>query len=210
MNFADSQDDFNTLRSLVKLVIEGSHHDQWTLQGLGMFRLYLSETDRLHVWNEEFSFPGASTIHDHPWDFDSLIIAGRLWNRLYKLPSKEGEPDFYSNNRMPFRHAIIKCGTGGSLVGEEGLPVELWECSPSGYFPGDRYSQNAEEVHETHTLPGTVTIVRRRFRKDRDRDHANVFWRKGEWGSAEPRQATENEVKTMKVSALEMLERKWS
>lgn len=61
---------------LVKAVLEHAQVYTWQLQGLGMLRLYLNKATRLHVWHSGFSVPGASTIHTHPWDFKSEVVAG--------------------------------------------------------------------------------------------------------------------------------------
>src|SRR5207237_1687020 len=56
---------------------------EWTIHGLGFLRLYLSSVQRLHVWNHLLATPSATPIHDHPWNFESQIVFGRLINRRY-------------------------------------------------------------------------------------------------------------------------------
>lgn len=71
---------------------------------------------------------------------------------------------------------------------------------PEAYGPGSVYQQQAHEIHETHAMDGTVTILER---QDDAEGHADIFWPCGtEWGSAVPRQATEDEVARGVLSAL--------
>ena len=61
---------------LVKTILEASRHggiSGWSLQGLGMFRLYLSHEKRLHVWDARFRTSDVSVIHTHPWHFTSEV-----------------------------------------------------------------------------------------------------------------------------------------
>src|SRR6266702_4521226 len=80
--------------------------NRWQLQGMGMFRLYLTKEWRLHLWDDRFKVPNVTMIHDHPWDFDSYILAGKLTNQVYqKVP----------NCAWSHREETIVCGPGGGL-----------------------------------------------------------------------------------------------
>ena len=76
----------------------------WSLQGFGMLRLYLTKEIRLHVWDTAYQVPNVSLLHDHPWDFTSVVIAGCMENRLYS-----------QGHGTPFEFATILCGTGGGI-----------------------------------------------------------------------------------------------
>lgn len=161
---------------------------EWSLQGFGMFRRYLSKTERLHVWDSRFSVPGVSTIHDHPWDFESRVLAGTVVNRLYTVK----EPTV--GVRPTHNCQRIKCGVGGCLVGDAPVLADLSVRSQWAYTWGERYEEKAHEIHESFPSDGTVTLVTRTFKKDAE--HANVFFPYGtEWVSAEPRSATSGEIK---------------
>lgn len=159
-------------------------HDGWTVQGLGMIRLYLDpeQRERLHIWDPGSATPDVSTIHDHPWNFTSRIVVGRLENQRYVVDGRE--PGDFLMQRL-------RCGIGGGLIDEPrrvtvvGHPLET-------YYPGDRYHQDADEFHESIPSPGAVTVITRDFRGNRD--VATVCWRTGDWVSAEPRPATRDEV----------------
>lgn len=176
--------DLEAMQMLARAVLLRAEHHEWTLQGLGMLRLYLGDGRlRLHVWDATHAEPNASRIHDHPWDFESIILAGRLTNvRYVQVDGEAGEL---------FKRVQIRCGEGGCAVSPETFD-RLVAQPPETYGPGDRYHQNAAELHDTQAEPGTVTIIRRRFYDNRDL--ASVWWRTGAWGSAEPRPARRREV----------------
>jgi hypothetical protein len=166
----------------------------WSIQGFGMLRLYLAPDVRLHLWHAEHRWPGVSTMHDHPWDFESEIFAGRLTNRVYRRAPA---------GCAPTHHAMsIRCGEGSH--GLDRLPDEALELeSERVYVAGDRYFQTGEQWHDSEPMSGTITVIRRRMRHGASPDHATVFWPVGtEWGNAEPRKATDEEVLAITSTAL--------
>lgn len=175
-------------KAAVKSILQNwqAYGDAWSLQGFGMLRLYLSDDVRLHVWNSIFAVPGVSRVHDHPWHFESLIVAGRLVNGIYVLDDEMGD-DYLCQT--------LRCGPGGgptNVVPPE--PVKLRLQSIKAYEQGEIYAQRADEIHVSAPEDGTVTIIERDFLADPD--HARVFWpADGQWVSAEPRPATHGEVK---------------
>ncbi len=182
-------------KALVRHILEHSPNYYWTLQGLGMLRLYLSggaQRLRLHVWDSRFAVPGVSVIHNHPWDFTSYIIAGRLENHLF-----DPHP-FYGKQYVC---QSIKCGEGGGLEGRSFIK-RMRVSPPMTYLEGNHYYQVAQQVHASVPQDGTVTVIERVF--GGDQDHAQVFWEPGlEWVSAEPRPATEEEVRKICLNAIE-------
>jgi hypothetical protein len=181
---------------LVRKILERPLVHQWTLQGLGMLRLYLSDEVRLHLWDTSRRYENASSIHDHPWAFRSTVLAGGLTNRLFHSQSA-------CNMTATHEGMRIKCGEGTHGAGAVGK-YHLAPVSIRSYGPGASYQQAANEIHETVPEPGTVTIVERTF--NADRDHAWVFWPVGQgFGTAEPRVATKSEVLAMCALALERL-----
>jgi hypothetical protein len=153
----------------------------WSLQGFGMLRLYLTKEIRLHVWDSTYQVPNVSLLHDHPWDFTSVVIAGHMENRLYS-----------QGHGTPFQYATILCGPGAGQKTEP-QSILLYEYRSEQLDPGCIYHQAAEDIHASFPAPGTVTVVERFFKPDAE--HARVFWPMGEqWVSAEPRPATNQEV----------------
>lgn len=177
---------------LVKTILEHatSMPGRWTLQGLGMLRLYLSPTTRLHVWSMAHRNPMASTLHTHPWDFSSYVVVGSIENTTYEQAYRSG---------VKYNRQLLRCGEGGGL---EGTPDQIrLESSGWQVNEGELYEQAAEVIHETDFWDGTVTLVQRTMRADTE--HAYVFWRDGQtWGSAEPREATPEEVEAITGTAL--------
>ena len=204
--------DFNATKLLVKSILERATNFEWSLQGFGMLRLYLSPEVRLHVWDDRYAVTYVSTMHDHPWDFWSRVIGGKLDNQRYELfsvilPSwtpPKGQEDQYMHMMMQ----KIRCGVGGGLVKacmteDEAQPVVLRKLHREGpWTAADYYHQKAEEIHVSTPARGTVTIVERHFKADTE--HARVFWPRGqEWVSAEPRKATQEEIKAITHYSLE-------
>lgn len=174
----------------------------WSWQGLGMFRLYLSREVRLHVWAPATAAPNVSTIHSHPWDFESKIVFGRMTDmryRIARLPSEVEHDPRVSDGSLTYRpeafhEQTIVCGPGGCAVGTPRDVLLLPDGVASGlYQAGEGYAMKAAELHESLPESGTVTIIRRTFHADTE--HAHVYHRAGTpWVSAEPRAATAQEV----------------
>lgn len=186
--------DVTKLRTLVKIILSQSRAYQWTVQGLGMLRLYLGNEARLHIWDSELEYPNVSKIHNHSWrEFNSTVISGRIWNQKYVI-----DP----SGSMYYRRTLV-CGMNHEWAGEPVL-VNLSEDIPEIIDPGENYSQVADEIHETEAIPGTVTLMYREY--DGPKGTADVFWPVDtEWGTAEPRAATEAEVIRTVNKALELL-----
>jgi hypothetical protein len=172
------------------------HGFEWSLQGFGMLRMYLSPEIRLHVWSTQHVVPEVSVIHDHPWDFESEIVWGKIRDVGYQ------QATVYDD--APTHHgAVIKCGPGGGLCGAT-RDVRLVMVHNKLYTKGMRYSRRADELHESRPEHGTVTIITRRFKADAE--HARVYYPLGtSWVSAEPRAATSVEVEQITQAALARL-----
>jgi hypothetical protein len=183
---------------LVKAILEAAPAFKWQIQGLGMLRLYLSKAVRLHVWHSGFASPGVSTLHTHPWDFESTVVAGQLENIRYKETTGTANTELDTER---FYSSLLHCGPGGGLKEDPQL-VYLKQLPSEIYHEGESYTEKAEEIHESKPWDGTVTVVSRRFKPDED--HARVFWPVGTaWGSAIPRDATVEEVYVITQFALQ-------
>lgn len=186
----------NLVKPLVKAILEHPHDHEWTLQGFGMLRTYLAPEVRLHIWDDRYKVRNVSVIHDHPWDFDSYIVAGTVFQRRYSIHTVQG---IWTE---PYMMQTIACGVGG---GPCGSPEEIY-LSPAKletYNEGESYTQKAAEIHNSLPMRGTVTIIERRFQEDTE--HAHVFWPVGyEWVSAEPKAATKREINDITKLSLEI------
>lgn len=178
-------------RLLIQKILEKATNYDWSLQGMGMLRLYLTDAIRIHVWDSTYRIPNVSMIHSHPWNFSSEVIAGKMMNVRYTL--RQGNS---------FNLIMIKCGIGAAVekdYGQVGL-----QSQKELYQSGEVYEQIATEIHKTEAEDGTVTLVTRTMREDLSRDHAFMYIPKGyEFVSAEPRPATFEEVSGITRRALE-------
>lgn len=185
----------HTTISAVKSILESATLFDWSVQGMGMFRLYLSRDVRIHVWDKRFAVPNVTMVHDHPFDLESRILWGELMDKVYI--EKPGFPTNYMKQ-------TIVCGVGAHADSEE-VGVHLQLQNANIYKTGDIYSHDSTVLHETVPEDGTVTLVVRRFKEDTE--HARVYFPVGtKFVSAEPRKATEEEVATMALKALERYE----
>lgn len=178
----------HVLRAAVRAILTKAYAYEWSIQGFGMLRCYLSTEVRLHIGDSRFKVPDVSTVHDHPWDFTSYIVAGQVTQYRFVEHPTDGEG---------FQRSIIRCGVGGGLVRAEcGVEapeqVFLRRSDIETYVAGQWYSQRADEIHESLPADGTVTIVERQFKADTE--HARVYYQTPAWVSAEPRAATPREI----------------
>ena len=97
------------IRASVRSILEHADAYAWSIQGFGMLRCYLTKEVRLHVWDSSFAVRCVSTIHDHPWDFTSLIVSGAVKQyRFTEVHPRTGAPEY--------RRQVIRCGTDGGLA----------------------------------------------------------------------------------------------
>jgi hypothetical protein len=192
----------DAMRSMVRFILLDARKyrwNRWTVQGFGMLRTYIPEGSgagnpkrfRLNVWSGKLAVPGVSIIHDHPWAFDSWIINGRFRNVRYVEDYHNGDG---------FKFMTIKCGEKGCAMSEPAM-VRLRALPTEHYKTGDKYHQDAHEIHASYYDDGTVTL------NDRvgDTEHAKVFWADephGYWVDAKPREATPDEIDSATSLAL--------
>lgn len=172
-------------RDLVRSLIENPMDHEWSLQGFGMLRTYLSPEVRLHVWDSNHRVQDVTLMHTHPWHFHSFVVAGVVNNIRYDKGDGSGAKKYMEQE--------ILCGVGGDVTDKEPALVGLVPRAAETYVKGNIYSQLAHEIHTSLPQDGTVTIVEREFLDDAD--HAYVYYPADKaWVSAEPRPATRDEV----------------
>lgn len=193
------------IRADALTVLQNYYLYEWETQGFGMLRTYLDGENepRLQVWDQRLLQWGAANIHDHPWDFTSTIVAGNLFNQRFRRFNWDDCGAWFGNVQITeYNEVLITPGPvqGGDTtdVGKcylAAMPIEL-------YGAGEHYSQKWDELHCTHYMQGTVTIINRE-RTRPDGDLASSIWKgDGPWVSARPRTATEREVRVVIENAL--------
>lgn len=194
--------DLTFLKPLVAAALQDDRRE-WTAQGFGFLRTYFGPADapkkfRLNLWDHRFTVPNVSTVHDHPWDLRSLIVAGPFINQRFMMPWVT--PDIFPRPTHTF--TTIHTGVGGGIVRDDMKQCVLEPRALEQYYPGDEYTQHADEIHETIFEDGCVTLNERVG----DTERARVFWPYGtEWVDAFPRAATRDEV----VSTVAYALRRW-
>lgn len=190
----------NHTKALVKSILEWPGARDWSLQGFGMLRTYLAPDLRLHVWDSRWKVENVTTMHTHPWNFISSVVAGGVKNRRYY---KHGEVPAHvpvNSASLLYREQEILCGVGGHET-ETSDVVMLVAGHAEMITEGQHYHQLAHEIHSSEPVDGTVSIIQRQFLNDAD--HAFVYVPDGqEWVSAEPRPANKDEVEAICTYAL--------
>lgn len=182
-------------REEVEFILRHHRNFEWDIQGFGMLRMYVDteRRTRLQVWDQRLAVFGASPIHDHPWDFRSVVHAGVLYNQRFTRSHVRGEGTW-----QQYSERIITPGPNTIDEDDEHPTVKSIWLVPQPievYMLGESYQQTWRELHCTRYQQGTVTVIDRdRTRPDGDR--ASSIW-KGEpdaWVSARPIPATEQQV----------------
>lgn len=197
------------MRHLVHNVLRKPLFYDWDVQGFGMLRAYLDREHRfrLNIWDASLQVPGVSVIHDHPWDFSSVILQGVFHNvRYVEIPAST-----HSWAEEYCYHTIVPGPDGGPTsilgpsLGNEYSRMFLHAQPIERYLPGMVYQQKAKEIHASYFGGGAVTL------NDRIRppgpDEARVFWLAGgKWVDAKPRPAEFSEIRDVTARALEQWE----
>lgn len=197
---------FRMLRAMVRSLLErdlqrlqdGEGVEGWSAQGLGMLRKYIDDDRRfrLHVWYPGVRVPDVSELHTHPWDFTSLVIVGEICDHRYYNTS-QADP-----GNVVYHCSQIQCGPNPKEPDKPMQDRRLWE-SQVHVQAGERYRQTSVQIHKTEAMPGTVTLIERKFQPDTE--HALVFFAQGtKRVSAEPRPATRAELRAGLAQALDL------
>ena len=133
---------------LVRNILQHAVAYPWKYQDIGLLVLRLDEHREyaLHVWAPDRCI-GPPPIHDHPFDFVSKVIVGEITNTRY---AEDPSGTKYVRERY-------------SPANEESRIADYIQLSSNveSLREGDEYAQMANELHDSHQLPGTVTIIHR-------------------------------------------------
>lgn len=167
----------------------------WSLQGFGMLSHYLTEDKewRLHVWDDHYRVADVTMIHNHPWNFDSMVLSGSLVNHryrvIYDLWGRFGKPTHWETRILASEDARAD-GISKAVI----LVPRSTEFYVAGE-PRSEYHLDWDEVHHTDALNGTITITFHDFvNLDYSDDAFSYRAHDKEWVSSSPRSATPGEV----------------
>ena len=183
-----------------KHVMENPLEYSWELQGFGMLRTYIDKDTRLQIWLKEFIVPNVTDIHTHPWDFESYIFQGEITNYCFsELPPIT--PEF--NKGYEYDRCLIL--TGENAYVKERTRVLIMEAYSFRYTKGDNYKHSKLIPHRIDFIDGTITVL------TKENIHPNSLAYSyvkddGEWVSAAPRIATDEEVMTFILAANKLKE----
>jgi hypothetical protein len=185
-------------RGLIKKILVDPFVHPWKLHGIGKLQLDLDPNISLHVWHEAGRFENVSTLHTHPWNLYSIIMAGCISSTQYE-EHVVTDPEQYTHHwtQINIDNPPLREGTEYFTA--------IRRAGNTTCQRGDTYSLQSSEIHESSYRNGSVSIVH----KDRSflRRTARIFWPKDEkFGSAEPRLASQNEIWVFADSALAIME----
>lgn len=191
--------DHRVIKLLVKNILLHAGQYEWTLHGFGMLRTYLDRETRLHVWDRRHQIENVSIIHDHPWNFRSYVIAGRIHNCVYDIVDSI-EPNHFMNT--------IQCGVDAHCVSSSVEEIALKARNMELVSEGHSYMQRGIDLHRTDFESGSITLIDRNSRlPGKAGDEAHSAWPIelgiDGWVSAEPRLASPEEVSAIVKNSLD-------
>lgn len=121
--------------------------------GLGFIQLKIDADKRLHFWHPELSpIVGDEEIHDHRYDFRSMILKGELTNNIYEV-----KQDSYGNYEMCW----VFCDKEHSGKPQHIMDVDIADCKSTTYSAGQSYTMKMDQFHRTIFKVPTVTYLER-------------------------------------------------
>jgi hypothetical protein len=148
---------------------------KWTQQGLGMVRTKLTRALRLHIWHPSFLVEAASKVHNHPWNFTSRILAGRLSDITFTY--QDLAPQMVVN--------VIECGANAHV--KDTFIGHIAVDQIRSYKKGDCYSMFKEEFHSTSIgITGCLSLIDRDLSSWENDDAEVLTYPNEEWVSAAP------------------------
>jgi hypothetical protein len=181
--------DHSLTQSLVRTILEHPEGYDWRMQQTGLLGLRLDDhrAFRLHVWGPMYSI-GEPVVHDHPYDFTSIVVVGEMTNTRYVE-----DPAGTEYQRVRYTPPDEDARTTDT--------VRL-SSTPTVLRAGEEYAQVAPELHDSRQVPGTVTVIRMSFR---DTAALTVCTASdAPWVSAQARPPTPDELTTITGAALDL------
>lgn len=174
-------------RSNVYSILNNWQKIDWSLQGFGMLRCRINDRIRIHVWSHELATKNVSSIHTHPWNFESTVMSGFIVNNLF-IETKAGKnQEVFASQRIE-----IITGTHGKII-DSPVDINLEMVLSQKYIAGKSYKMDKQEIHRSVYSNGAVSVMIKEPTKLTTA--YSYFPRNTDWVSAKPRQATFKEVK---------------
>lgn len=116
----------------------------------------------LHIWDDHYA---DSDIHNHRWNFSSLVLSGQLLNTVYSIEPAPVpiEPERQSAARALLEECVYEPSGDGTRyrLAPVGRLVCVRQQSKRVVDAGQRYEQRAPEFHRATSTRNTVTLMSR-------------------------------------------------
>lgn len=175
------------VRGQVRHMLDHPYRFSWSFQGLGMYRVKLTEDVRVHIWMPSEANEGVSDMHTHPWSFRSLVLAGSIRDIVYQDVGRV-------EDGLPARRHEVICGPDGGGALDDGKMTGLRPLSDQVHEAGTSYKLPWNLVHRSRPqVEGTVTVLLK-TEKVSD-DQACVYrWPHDPFGTAEAAPPTRDDI----------------
>lgn len=131
--------------------------------GLGFIQLKLNDYQRYHFYTDKLpSIMPQEEVHNHRYDFSSLILKGSLNNITYRF-----EPDLQGD----YVKTLVSCTKGNDLNFGK-TPGFLRQEGFNMRCPGDMYFMYSGDLHKVAASNNTITLI---TRSDIRRPYAEVI-----------------------------------
>jgi hypothetical protein len=135
---------------MVKVARDSYRHDN------GFWKVVLAETEayklRVHLWlNKDRTFTGEPNIHNHRWNFSSMLLRGGYVQEKFAVCSGE---EGISVHRWRYRPSLD--GIAGETI-EDGVAC-LRRISQRDCFAGDGVLLGADELHRVVPIDNAMPI----------------------------------------------------
>jgi len=127
--------------------------------GLGFIQLKLSDQARMHFWHMAVPHVEREEIHNHRYDFTSVILAGALRQELYHV--RPGHATFEPIIQSEWEMFETTCAPGEEGAVTTTQPVEVISLGAVNLAKGSNYSLPITAFHTTEGTDFAITFLRR-------------------------------------------------
>lgn len=135
--------------------------------GLGFIQLKLSDRDRMHFWTPSIPRKQREEIHNHRYEFKSIVLAGKLKFQTFTASTNSmGAYEVFETN----------CTQEGTTLTKLIKPVDI---RSTGYYEINTGSKYTFPHHHFHTTEETVFAITYLRRGEKVREFADVIKTRG-------------------------------